>query len=42
MSTMDAKMVGSVPRRRIAVASMVGTTVEFYLTFITLAGPVDP
>src|SRR6201991_1474979 len=30
MSAMDVKMVGSVSRRRIAVASMVGTTVEFY------------
>jgi metabolite-proton symporter len=31
---MDAKMSGSIPRRRIVVASMVGTTVEFYDFYI--------
>jgi metabolite-proton symporter len=31
---MDAKTVGGVPRRRIVVASMVGTTVEFYDFYI--------
>jgi hypothetical protein len=30
MTTMDAKMVDGVPRRGIVVASMVGTTIEFY------------
>jgi hypothetical protein len=34
MSTMDAKMVDGVPRRRIVVASMVGTTIEFYDFYI--------
>jgi metabolite-proton symporter len=31
---MDANMSGSIPRRRIVVASMVGTTVEFYDFYI--------
>jgi MFS family permease len=31
---MDAKMSASIPRRRIVVASMVGTTVEFYDFYI--------
>ena len=41
---MDAKMIGSVPRRRIAVASMVGTTVEFYdfYVYATAAVAVFP
>jgi hypothetical protein len=30
MSTVEAKTVDGVPRRRIVIASMVGTTVEFY------------
>src|SRR5215469_4682088 len=34
MSTMDAKMIGSVPRHRIVVASMIGTTIEFYDFYI--------
>ena len=29
MSIIDAKTVDGVPRRRIVVASMVGTTIEF-------------
>lgn len=41
MSAMDAKMVGSVPRRRIAVASMVGTTVEFYDFYIYATAAVS-
>jgi metabolite-proton symporter len=31
---MDVRMVGRVPRRRIVVASMVGTTIEFYDFYI--------
>ena len=31
---MDANMIGSVPRRRIAAAATVGTTVEFYDFYI--------
>ncbi len=34
MSAVDTHMVGSPPRGRIAVASMVGTTVEFYDFYI--------
>jgi metabolite-proton symporter len=34
MSAMDATMAGPVPRRRIVVASMVGTTIEFYDFYI--------
>lgn len=41
MSAVDAKMVGSVPRRRIAVASMVGTTVEFYDFYIYATAAVS-
>src|SRR6201998_221903 len=41
MSAMDATMVGSVPRRRIAAASMVGTTVEFYDFYIYATAAVS-
>jgi metabolite-proton symporter len=41
MSAVDAKMVGSVPQRRIAVASMVGTTVEFYDFYIYATAAVS-
>src|ERR1700756_4388857 len=41
MSAMDAKMVGSVPRRRIVVASMVGTTIEFYDFYIYATAAVS-
>ncbi len=41
MNTMDAKTVGSVPRRRIAVASMAGTTVEFYDFYIYATAAVS-
>src|ERR1700739_2203758 len=40
MNTIDTKVVGSVPRRRIAVASMVGTTVEFYDFYIYATAPL--
>jgi metabolite-proton symporter len=41
MSTMDARMVGGVPRRRIVVASMVGTTIEFYDFYIYATAAVS-
>jgi len=41
MSAMDAKMVGCVPRRRIVVASMVGTTIEFYDFYIYATAAVS-
>ena len=41
MSAMDATMVASVPRFRIAVASMVGTTVEFYDFYIYATAAVS-
>jgi hypothetical protein len=34
MSTIDANTVDGVPRRRIVIASMVGTTIEFYDFYI--------
>lgn len=44
MSTVDAKVSGVVPRRRILVASMVGTTIEFYdfYAYATAAVSVFP
>jgi metabolite-proton symporter len=41
MSTIDAKMVGNVPRRRIVVASMAGTTIEFYDFYIYATAAVS-
>ena len=41
MCAVDATMVGSHPRRRIAVASMVGTTVEFYDFYIYATAAVS-
>ena len=41
MCAVDAKMVGSHSRRRIAVASMVGTTVEFYDFYIYATAAVS-
>jgi metabolite-proton symporter len=41
MSAVDATMVGAVPRRRIAAASMVGTTVEFYDFYIYATAAVS-
>jgi metabolite-proton symporter len=41
MSAMDVKMVVSVPRRRIVVASMVGTTIEFYDFYIYATAAVS-
>jgi metabolite-proton symporter len=41
MSTVDARMVGGVPRRRIVVASMVGTTIEFYDFYIYATAAVS-
>ncbi len=41
MSTVDAKVAGSVPRRRIVVASMVGTTIEFYDFYIYATAAVS-
>jgi metabolite-proton symporter len=41
MSTMDTRMVGGVPRRRIVVASMVGTTIEFYDFYIYATAAVS-
>ena len=32
--TADSDLVGGVPRRRIVIASMVGTTIEFYDFYI--------
>jgi hypothetical protein len=32
--TADAELLGGVPRRRIVIASMVGTTIEFYDFYI--------
>jgi hypothetical protein len=34
MSTAEADLVDGVPRRRIVVASMIGTTIEFYDFYI--------
>ena len=41
MCAVDAKMAGPHPRRRIAVASMVGTTVEFYDFYIYATAAVS-
>src|ERR1700758_3073194 len=41
MFAVDVKMVGSHPRRRIAVASMVGTTVEFFDFYIYATAAVS-
>src|SRR5215470_15418706 len=41
MSTMDAKTVRDVPRHRIVVASMVGTTIEFYDFYIYATAAVS-
>ena len=41
MSTIDAKTVDGVPRRRIVVASMVGTTIEFYDFYIYATAAVS-
>jgi MFS family permease len=41
MTAVDTAMVGSVPRRRIAVASMVGTTVEFFDFYIYATAAVS-
>ena len=41
MCAVDAKMVGSDARARIAVASMVGTTVEFYDFYIYATAAVS-
>ncbi|OBA84323.1 MFS transporter [Mycobacterium sp. 1164966.3] len=41
MSTVDANVGGYVPRRRIAVASMVGTTVEFFDFYIYATAAVS-
>src|SRR5262249_36573265 len=41
MNTMDPQMVESVPRRRIVIASMVGTTIEFYDFYIYATAAVS-
>jgi MFS family permease len=41
MSAVDVEMVGYVPRRRIVVASMVGTTIEFYDFYIYATAAVS-
>ena len=41
MCAVDAEMVGSYARARIAVASMVGTTVEFYDFYIYATAAVS-
>ena len=41
MSIIDAKTVDGVPRRRIVVASMVGTTIEFYDFYIYATAAVS-
>ena len=42
MSTTEADLVDGVPRRRIVVASMIGTTIEFYDFYIYATAAVFP